>query len=330
MPHNHRTAAESHLILDGGKTKTAAMIVDAEGREVAQATGPGLAIIWGHNGFELVVESLRVTLSALGGPRNFGTVCIGLNGVLQSSESTLHLAVDALRTVTDARRYIIASDVVTTFVGALGITPGVVVAAGTGSVILGLGSDGVPHRVDGNGPFFADRGSGYQVGSRGLDAALRFADGLDGSAALFDQLRERFGGVSEAVRATYNDLNPVQVVASFSRNVVVAADQGDEFAISIWTRAAKDLAQGAAAAATSAGLVDKPFPVAWSGGLFSVGPLLRVPFEAELGRIAPNARVRQAHGNALSGGVRLALEAEPVLTSVSVWVDVSHSPRIDH
>jgi glucosamine kinase len=320
------------LIIDGGKTKTDAIIVDAAGTRVAASTGPGLEIIGTPNGLELVIGSLRDTLGPLravgsvgapdtvGSPSGFHTVCFGLNGVHAPSASTM-LAVDALRAVTRASRYIVASDVVMTFVGALGVRAGVTVAAGTGSVILSIGEDGRAHRVDGDGPLFADRGSGYDIGRRGLDSALRVADGLPGSAALYDQLVERFGGVRDAVGAVYSSVNPIQAIASFSRNVAAAATAGDTAAIGIWRLAGKELAQSAVAAAVQAGLTSARFPVSWSGGLFAAGSLLLQPFEDELRRLAPNAQLQHAQGGALAGGTTLALRTEPVLTEVSTWID---------
>ena len=323
------------LIIDGGKTKTDAIIVDAAGTRVAASSGPGLEIIGTPNGLELVIGSLRETLGPLravgsvdsvgsldtvGWPSGFHTVCFGLNGVHAPSASTM-LAVDALRAVTRASRYIVASDAVMTFVGALGVRAGVTVAAGTGSVILSIGEDGRAHRVDGDGPLFADRGSGYDIGRRGLDSALRVANGLPGSAALHDQLVERFGGVRNAVDAVYSSVNPIQAIASFSRNVAAAATAGDSAAIGIWHLAGKELAQSAVAAAVQAGLTSARFPVSWSGGLFTAGSLLLQPFEEELRRLAPNAQLQHAQGGALAGGTTLALRQEPVLTEVSTWID---------
>jgi N-acetylglucosamine kinase-like BadF-type ATPase len=317
-----RSAPAPRLVIDGGKSKTDARIVDDTGRETARATGPGLAIIETPGGLELVTASLRETVARLGPVRDFHTVCIGLNGVLRAGPVATARTVKALRAVTAAGRYIVTSDVVTSFVGALGVRPGVVVAAGTGSVILALDAEGEAFPVDGSGPLFADRGSGYDIGRQGLDSALRVADGMAGSRMIHDRAVEQFGGISEVISEVYASENPTRIIASFSRGVAAAAAQGDPDALAMWERAANDLAEGAVAAARAAGLLTGPFDVATTGGLFTVGPLLREPFARALARRAPLARLREADGPALDGGTTIALSPAPILTGVSTWIDL--------
>lgn len=313
--------ADLRLVIDGGKSKTHAAITDENGVEHARSSGPGLAIIETPGGLDEVIGSLRETIAGLGARETFHTVCIGLNGVLRAGPTPTALALGALREVCESRRYIVTSDVVTSYVGALGVTPGVVIAAGTGSVILALGPDGFPHPVDGSGPLCGDRGSGYDIGRRGLDSALRVDDGMEGSELILAQVALAFGGTSGALSAMYTSENPAKVIASFSRGVAAAAALGDETAIAIWNNAARDLAEGAVAAARAAGLLDAPFTIATAGGLFDAGALLWDPLARELAERAPTASLRQGEGGALLGATRLALSKEPILTEVSTWVD---------
>lgn len=313
-------AIELRLVIDGGKSKTAAIIVDARGDRVAESTGPGLEIIGSPNGPALIRASLAETLAPLGIEATaFHSVCFGLNGV-QVPSADASLAVDAVRGLTTSDRYIVASDAVMSYIGALGIGPGVVAAVGTGSVILAISPDGDIHRVDAYGPLLGDRGSGYDIGRRGLEIAFRVADELPGSAAIHERMLERFGDPNQTMKAVYGDINPSSVIASFSREVARAAIEGDAQAAGLWRDAGRELARGVAAAAAQAHLGDSPFAVACSGGLFGAGDLIRSPFEEELRIVAPRALVRSAAGGALDGGVLLSLQAEPVLTEVSTWV----------
>ncbi len=309
-------------MIDGGKSKTVAVITDDKGSELARSTGPGLAIIATPGGLEEVTNSLREAVTGLGLDETFHTACIGLNGVLRAGPHPTALALKAMQSVCESRRYIVTSDVVTSYVGALGVSSGVVIAVGTGSVILAVGNDGSPHPVDGSGPLCADRGSGYDIGRKGLDSALRVADGMRGSAALHAQAVEIFGGPEAAMGKIYSSQNPAKIIASFSRAVATAADFGDAIALEIWEEAARDLAEGAVAAARAAGLLGAPFPVATAGGLFQAGAVLREPLARELSRLAPEASLREGEGGAILGGIRLALSDTPVLTGVSTWVDM--------
>lgn len=312
--------AARHLIIDGGKSKTDAIVIDSAGRVLARSQGAGLEIIGSPNGPERVVASLRDTLSRLDFLDSpIHTVCFDLNGVQAPSQGAL-IALASVRGLTEARRYVVASDVIMTYVGALGFAPGVVVAAGTGAVTLAVGKENSFHRVDAYGPLLGDRGSGYDVGRRGLVNAFQVADGLAGSPVLYEQMRQRFGGVDPAMAAVYGDINPSKVIASFSKNVAAAAEAGDADSMAIWIGAGRALARGVAAAAIQAELHETAFDVALAGGLFGAGRILRDPFERELRLIEPRAHIQPAAGGALDGGRVFALEESPVWTEVSTWV----------
>lgn len=317
------------LVLDGGKSKTDAVVVDASGTVLASARGPGLPIIDEPGGVDGVRASLGEVAGLLDATDPFHTVCIGLNGVIGAGEQATLRSLQAVEATWPAARYIVTSDVVTSFIGALGLQPGVVVAAGTGSVIMALGTDGVPHHVDGLGPQLGDRGSGYDVGRQGLVEAFKHADGVPGSAALHADMIDAYGGVAETMLAVEEDPNPVRLIASFSRAVARAASAGDPVSAGIWERAGRDLAEGAAAAARAAGLSGSPHTVATTGGLFQVGPLLGDPFARALRQLEPGARVREAAAGALAGGIALATTEEPVLTEVVSWFGGPRAPQRD-
>ena len=76
----------------------------------------------------------------------------------------------------------IASDGVTSLLGALGERDGAVVAAGTGTICVARRGERLA-KVDGWGALLGDAGSGFAIGRAGLEAALRNADGRGGSEA---------------------------------------------------------------------------------------------------------------------------------------------------
>src|SRR6266571_449940 len=96
-------------------------------------------------------------------------VCIGMTGVLGPGPAAAAIAT-AIGPLVPARRVLVTSDVVTGYCGAVGLGPGVIVAAGTGAIALGMGALGMA-RVDGWGYALGDAGSGYDIGRKGLAAA---------------------------------------------------------------------------------------------------------------------------------------------------------------
>lgn len=233
-------------------------------------------------------------------------VAVGLTGMPGLLESPADLARHLHRHV-DAGAVIVAGDLLTTHLGALGGRPGCVVAAGTGAIVLGTDHADVWQRTDGWGYLLGDQGSGAWIGRQGIAAALRAHDGRDGgSPALRRRLRDRFGDPDATLRAIYGADSPAHELAAFAPDVAAAARAGDPVAHQIWVRAGAHLAEAACAAAH--GL---PPNFSWGGRLFDAGDLLQAPFQEELARRVPGAVVSKPHGEAAGGALLLARRGLP-------------------
>jgi N-acetylglucosamine kinase-like BadF-type ATPase len=65
---------------------------------------------------------------------------------------------------------IIESDAFIASIGAIGVDPGLLLIAGTGSIVIARGSDGSMFRVGGWGPHFGDEGSGFWIGREAVQS----------------------------------------------------------------------------------------------------------------------------------------------------------------
>lgn len=199
---------------------------------------------------------------------------------------------------------VIASDALTTHLGALGGREGAVVAAGTGAISLGTDHLDLWRQVDGWGHFVGDDGSGSWIGRKGLAAALRSVDGRPGgSPALAEYLRSQFGGPLGLVASVHGAEAPPALLASFAPAVAEAARGGDPLALRIWQEAGSMLADAGIAAVRD--LVPR---VSWGGGLFDVGDLLTDPFRARVRQVL-GTEVSKPQGTALDGALLLARAA---------------------
>ncbi|MEJ3743529.1 BadF/BadG/BcrA/BcrD ATPase family protein [Actinomycetes bacterium KLBMP 9797] len=231
-------------------------------------------------------------------------VAVGLTGMPGLLDSPAELA-NHLRRHLRTRSVIVAGDALTTHLGALDGEPGCVVAAGTGVIVLGTDHAAVWNRTDGWGHLLGDDGSGAWIGIQGVRAALRHRDGRDGgSAALLARLRQRFG--DRLLPTVYGADAPAHELAAFAPDVAGAAHAGDPVARDIWRRAGAHLAESAHAAAR--GL---PANFSWGGRLFDAGPLLLEPFQAELARRVPGAKLSPPVGQAADGALLLARRGLP-------------------
>jgi N-acetylglucosamine kinase-like BadF-type ATPase/TusA-related sulfurtransferase len=189
---------------------------------------------------------------------------------------------------------LLASDVLTSHVGALGLEPGAVVAAGTGAVALGTDLRGCWARSDGWGHLLGDDGGGAWIGAAGLRAALRAHDGrAGGSPALLERVVARFGPPDTLPAQLYPHADVARRLAAFAPDVAAA---GDSVAAAIVAEAGRRLA-GTAAAALHPSL---PRRVSWAGGLWRLPGLLDA-FLAAL-----DAEPVEPAGDALDGAVALA------------------------
>ncbi len=308
-----------YLLVDGGKSKTKAVIIDSSGFEIAKSLGPGLEIIGSVNGYERVINSLRATFDQLPEKGRFAGVAFGLNGAQAPSESA-NLAAKAISSLVKADRFTIASDVVMNYLGAIGNQPGIVVAAGTGAVVMAISRQGIPYRIDGDGPLIADRGSGFDIGRQGLKIAVMVDDGLPGSTALHKAMIQRFGTLENTVNSVYGAVSPIELVASFSRSVAEAAKEGDEISIEILRCAAQDLALNVQAAARRSKLEGGPICYSTAGGIFNIGPLLEKPFHDFVGQFLPEAQYQEPLGGAIAGAKIVALDRALGLEQVTTCV----------
>ncbi len=197
------------------------------------------------------------------------------------------------------------SDAITSHAGALGGAPGVVLAAGTGAVAVGVSAAGSVHIVDGAGPWLGDEGSGAWIGLAGLRAALRAHDGRTEPTALLAAARERFGDPGALPGRLADDAAAARTVAAFAPDVVRCAVLGDHTARDIVDAAAASLASTTCAAVRAVS-ADGPVAVAAIGGLTQLGEPLWSAWHRLITSGSQPVVVRPTLGDALAGAALLA------------------------
>lgn len=171
------------------------------------------------------------------------SVCAGVAGAGRPDEQQA-LADRLRRTLGDDARSVsveVVHDACIALDAAFGAESGLVVIAGTGSVVLARTRAGATHRVGGWGHLLGDPGSGYALGRAGLRAvAAAFDGGADTSLRL--RLAEEYGVDERAalIHGVYQGRPPLQDVAPL---VIEAAADGDAVATDILTSQVGELAR---------------------------------------------------------------------------------------
>ncbi|MDT0144511.1 BadF/BadG/BcrA/BcrD ATPase family protein [Microbacterium sp. PRC9] len=205
-----------------------------------------------------------------------------------------------------AGRILVAHDSITSFLGALGLRDGAVVAAGTGVVTLAVGPLGVA-RVDGWGNIMGDAGSSYWFGRRALDDVMRAYDGRGPATALTEVVCARWPNLAEAYMTLQADPDRVRIIADFARAVSELSGR-DEVAHRIVVDGAAELVASAAAALEKAGCSGDTAgarSVVPIGGLFQSQPVAD-EFTSLMTARHPGVNIEAEVGEGIDGAELLA------------------------
>lgn len=296
---------EAILALDGGASRTRCLAVNRAGRILADVeTGPSNHLQESMDA--ITARFAEVTGEALhtAGLTQKEIVCLsaGLAGVDYDGTGSEPMA--ALFRGLGFQRCLVHGDMVVAHAGALGMEPGVVVVAGTGSVALGVDNAGLRVRTGGWGPLYGDEGSARQIAASALRAAARAYDGRGPSTALLAAITAALGiadfRASIALFYGPNAKNPAFLCPIVER----IASEGDPVALALLDTAADDLAEAVASAARRLRL--EPLLVSYQGGAMEACPLLVRRMVDRVCERLPCARVVPPRASPVMGAYLLA------------------------
>jgi len=228
--------------IDGGGSKTHAMVADEQGRTIAETVGPGSAVRPGRaeHSATVIAEVVRDALASCEmthvTPR---VLSIGVAGAGRETER--NELWQALVSRDLAAELVIHSDFSIALDDAFADGPGVLLISGTGSVAFGRGPTGATSRCGGWGPVCGDEGSGAWIGRRALSVVTAAADGREPETALtgailtaaqINETSDLIGWAANAAPAQLASLAPV---------VLSVADAGDLRANAIVSLAVEEL-----------------------------------------------------------------------------------------
>ena len=285
-----------YLGVDGGGTKTAFVLVDRAGRELARHEGGSSYHV------DIGVEKLHVLLhdgvhSVL---RQAGAsaddVLYAFFGLpAHGEDSQIQPVLDVIpEALLGHRRYACGNDMICGWAGSLAGEDGINIVAGTGSIGYGE-RQGLSARGGGWGELFSDEGSAYWIAIQGLNAFSRMSDGRLSRGPLHDLLVHEFALTNDLDLCAHiycRSAPQRDRIAAISRLVARAAVQGDEAARRICVDAGEALAQ----------IVDtirqrleyrpgEPVNLSYSGGVFQSGELILDPFRRRLSACSPDYRI---------------------------------------
>lgn len=261
-----QTEAQQPLFLgvDGGGSKTLAVLVDAHGVE----RGRGLA--GGSNYHTIGVTPAIAAIEAATWAAREAVRCesplraawIGLAGVDRADDALLL----APRLGSLAGELRLSNDAELALSG-IAHGAGVALIAGTGSIAVGRAAEGKTIRAGGWGHLLGDEGSGYDIGLRALHAAARAADGRGQPTILLERILTTWGlhTPEDLFTSAYVDQDKARI-ARLAILVIAGAHEGDELSQAIIRDATDELALAVRTVAARLNLTP-PVDIALGGGL---------------------------------------------------------------
>ena len=295
--------------IDGGGSKTECVVAD-ENNILGRFTA-GTSKIQ-RAGKEAATASLRAAVqgafyAAKVAPESVVHTCFGIAGASQPgvadwAKSTLATLMPGGVTITGD--HIIAHE------AAFHGKAGVLIIAGTGSIVFGRNAKGKTLRAGGWGPVISDEGSGDWIGRNAVNAALLGnADGERG--ALFEDILKAWEikSADDIIRVA-NSYPPPNFAALFP-HVLSACDAGDELAIDVLRRGGSQLGGIALLVMHQLWLDNERVEIAGAGGALSNSKRLQQVVENRIQAEWPKVDFRHDPIDPAQGALYLARNAAP-------------------
>ena len=227
--------------VDGGGTRTRAVVVDLDGMALGRGDFPG-AVASAHEperAADAVEAAVRLAAESAGVQLPAATMWAGLAGA--GGRRARAAVTDALSTRGIADRLVVGTDVEAAFHDAFGTGEGVLLISGTGSIAWARGGESEPRQVGGWGKRLGDEGSGYRLGLEALQYLMRAHDGRAGPTTMTEPILTHLGVSTPPELVAEVGTASKSRIASLAPIVARLAEEGDMAAGQIVERAVEAL-----------------------------------------------------------------------------------------
>jgi N-acetylglucosamine kinase-like BadF-type ATPase len=295
------------LGVDGGQSHTEALVADENGRILGRGLGGASNHAEQPGGRErlkrAIISSVSEALSRANLPDLsevvFAAAHFGMTGGADFKE-------EIIGEIVKAESIIVSHDAPTALFGASAGTPGIVVIAGTGSVVYGENKLGETTKIGGLGYLFSDEGSGFWLALQTIRLAIKEQDGLIPQVGLEKLVLDFFK--RKKIRDVTNDYYFERMsrddLASFAKNAHGAAQSGNVVIQDQIKLGANVLVDSVRSAAIRLGF-ENDFIVASVGGMFQA-QLMKKYFSESLQKKIPEAVFTKPRFDPAVGALLLA------------------------
>jgi N-acetylglucosamine kinase-like BadF-type ATPase len=302
--------------IDGGGTKTSAALCAMDQTILAEAQGESsnIQFVGVERAAEIILALVQQCCHSVGCTiSEIGAIVAGVAGVGRPVDrQQLFDGITALayKNQLQLPPFGIESDARIALEGAFNGKPGMIVIAGTGSIVLGKNVNGKLYRAGGWGRAIGDEGSGYAIGREAFRIIAKVIDGSNIKTRLTklfaDQLH--FDSQESIIHAVYrNNFD----IASAVPVVLEAAAKNDPAAKKILTNAALELIETIAVVAETLAKGKKKsvrYPISFAGSLLTNDNFYSRKTRSAIKQTLPQFSLHVAEASPVLGAVLMAKE----------------------
>ncbi|MBN2366084.1 MAG: hypothetical protein EH225_08780 [Calditrichaeota bacterium] len=232
-----------YLGLDGGGTKTAAVLCDAEGKILRKTRmGPGNIAVLDRGSLAQLIRNILAEL--LQGEKiesiEWGTFAFAGAGRPEEKKTASEL----LRGV-GLKNFSVLSDGEILYYSIFGDETGILIAAGTGSICLLKTKQGKFKQLGGWGYLLGDEGSGFDIGRMAIQTVLDDLSTGKKPSGFSDKILRFYGleNPDNLISIIYSSINPPNLIASCAKLVSELAELNQPEATRIIEKATDSLVE---------------------------------------------------------------------------------------
>ena len=300
--------------VDGGGTKTVAVLANLNGKVLARAeVGPSNI---NKIGFKHAIDNIVKVLTQVSQEYEKDKIVfiyLGLAAGLERDKRKKKeikkqlLLIPSLSWVLP-KNISIEGDQLIAFRSGTEEKQGIIIIAGTGSIVMGWDKKGKEVIVGGWDYLLGDDGSGFWIGKKALQAVCLSIDGFNSKSLLHSMILKKLKIKTEKdlMQEIYKS-EMIKNIASLAPLVEIAAKTGDKTAKNILFQASNELVIRANLAIKKLNLKNKKFPLVLSGAVFK-SKIILTKVKKDIKIIAPKANFIRPKQEPVIGAMKLALE----------------------
>ena len=306
------------LGVDGGGTKTTALIADIKGNHMAESeSGSSNYKSVGVKSAKENINNAVISVIENLGLRNkhkliFKSTCFGLAGNDSNEDTKIYKEIifnDVIEKYLDRNKIIICNDTRIGLAAGSDSKNGVMIICGTGSNCYGINEQGREAKVNGWDYILGDEGSGYEIGIKALRALMRAYDGRGESTLLSKTVLEDLNikNISELIKWAYSDYFLKVRVAAIAKTVCKTAEMGDKISKKILKEEADEAIISVKTVVDKLGLADKEFDLVFVGNVFKCEKYFKSVLMRKLKSKFTKINFKSLTKKPVEGAIKLAL-----------------------